>query len=433
MAKTVDYRVSTIVILCKDCGQDVGLYPARHQCEDIERPHLPPLPAIIPDVAKQTDPQPGTEEAKNESTLSSWSNALGRLTGKTAAPPPPKKEEPPESVDDNTYFDYYSALLPEEKAKAAESKNSWTKVKRNDALQQLVDKQKQQDAPPSTSLWGKIFQGGQKQPDRPNSDESDWDGESHVSRTIRQYHESKTGQVPDWFEEEIKAMDEELAMASDHRQDDAVVSEGTHKKHLWDEDPLQQMTARERERQALRDEEQNANKKSKSSVSKMLRDVNVNVKLKNASANAMPKNANVVMLTIDDDNVKQMTDDSVWKKMTVAGPKTAAWNRKRKRTATWTRAATGKTRLPRSSMSCLTSKNPAVCSDPRQQPLLLALIVAALVANTTVSLATMTMMPSLSEVHVWTACSRPAALTASLLPPTRLPRRNPRSSLCPAL
>src|SRR3954452_17054986 len=32
MVEVNDYRVSRIVVLCKDCGQDVGLYPARHKC-----------------------------------------------------------------------------------------------------------------------------------------------------------------------------------------------------------------------------------------------------------------------------------------------------------------------------------------------------------------------------------------------------------------
>ncbi|KAI7850779.1 hypothetical protein BDC45DRAFT_517124 [Circinella umbellata] len=38
-----DYRISQIVVLCKDCGQDVGLYPARHKCEVPERPPLPTI------------------------------------------------------------------------------------------------------------------------------------------------------------------------------------------------------------------------------------------------------------------------------------------------------------------------------------------------------------------------------------------------------
>ncbi|CAJ0635236.1 6399_t:CDS:10 [Entrophospora sp. SA101] len=38
VAEAIDYRVSRIVILCKDCGQDAGLYPARHKCGQLD-PH----------------------------------------------------------------------------------------------------------------------------------------------------------------------------------------------------------------------------------------------------------------------------------------------------------------------------------------------------------------------------------------------------------
>lgn len=41
--ETVDYRVSRLIVLCKDCGDDVGLYPARHKCRAPERPPLPTL------------------------------------------------------------------------------------------------------------------------------------------------------------------------------------------------------------------------------------------------------------------------------------------------------------------------------------------------------------------------------------------------------
>jgi hypothetical protein len=44
-AEVIDYRVSRIVVLCKDCGQDVGLYPARHKC-GIPSSEAPPLPSI---------------------------------------------------------------------------------------------------------------------------------------------------------------------------------------------------------------------------------------------------------------------------------------------------------------------------------------------------------------------------------------------------
>ncbi|CAJ0833625.1 1372_t:CDS:2 [Entrophospora sp. SA101] len=45
VSEITDYRISRVVILCKDCGQDVGFYPARHKCGQT---HLdaPPLPSI---------------------------------------------------------------------------------------------------------------------------------------------------------------------------------------------------------------------------------------------------------------------------------------------------------------------------------------------------------------------------------------------------
>ncbi|KAF8927187.1 hypothetical protein BGZ47_002277 [Haplosporangium gracile] len=39
-----DYRVSTVAILCRDCGNDVGLYPGKHKCPP--RPAMPTMPTI---------------------------------------------------------------------------------------------------------------------------------------------------------------------------------------------------------------------------------------------------------------------------------------------------------------------------------------------------------------------------------------------------
>lgn len=51
-----DYRVSTIVILCKDCGNDVGMYPGRHKCSPADRPPMPAMPSI-PLQYQQSQPQ----------------------------------------------------------------------------------------------------------------------------------------------------------------------------------------------------------------------------------------------------------------------------------------------------------------------------------------------------------------------------------------
>ncbi|KAJ1516008.1 hypothetical protein HMI54_011208 [Coelomomyces lativittatus] len=37
-SKKLDYRVSRVAILCKDCGHDCGFYPAQHQCQKNKEP-----------------------------------------------------------------------------------------------------------------------------------------------------------------------------------------------------------------------------------------------------------------------------------------------------------------------------------------------------------------------------------------------------------
>src|SRR6185369_2524985 len=45
VAEVNDYRISRVVVLCKDCGQDVGLYPARHKC-GLPTSSTPPVPKL---------------------------------------------------------------------------------------------------------------------------------------------------------------------------------------------------------------------------------------------------------------------------------------------------------------------------------------------------------------------------------------------------
>src|SRR5690349_19909491 len=65
MAEVIDYRVSRIVVLCKDCGQDVGLYPARHKCG------IPTSEELI--IPKESD----NSTSNSKTTVSSSSNSEG--------------------------------------------------------------------------------------------------------------------------------------------------------------------------------------------------------------------------------------------------------------------------------------------------------------------------------------------------------------------
>ena len=75
---TIDYRVSRVPVLCKDCRyytpplqsleqhvlkywcrQDVGLYPARHVCNSASK--TPPLPIVdLSKLSASTSPKPST-------------------------------------------------------------------------------------------------------------------------------------------------------------------------------------------------------------------------------------------------------------------------------------------------------------------------------------------------------------------------------------
>lgn len=149
-AQAVDYRVSTLIVLCKDCGQDVGLYPARHKCGPIERPAMPALPAQY-----QKSPPPSSLQLNSrtissgssssttssstspsftsvEQTPSKWSSRLA----KSSAPHQDDHAESEESI----YFNNFASNLPDNNEQPATGKKLWGKVKQNEKWKQLGEK-----------------------------------------------------------------------------------------------------------------------------------------------------------------------------------------------------------------------------------------------------------------------------------------------------
>ncbi|CAG8752941.1 512_t:CDS:2, partial [Funneliformis caledonium] len=126
LAEVIDYRVSRIVILCKDCGQDVGLYPARHKCDIPTLEAIPALPAI------------------------------------------PKKFQPP-STNSSETNSFSSSKF--------KSYNLWNKLMSNAA---------------------DIYNNAGGDSDN-ESEKDDWDGETHISRILREYYEGKGGDLPNWL------------------------------------------------------------------------------------------------------------------------------------------------------------------------------------------------------------------------------------------
>ncbi|KAI8146335.1 hypothetical protein BJV82DRAFT_601409 [Fennellomyces sp. T-0311] len=92
----------------------------------------------------------------------------------------------------------------------------------------------------------------------PESDESDWEGESHVSRILREYYEKKHEPLPRWLYDERAPKPKPVRS---YEQDDSMLPPldsrppprpTARKQKLWEASPEPQMSQREREREELR-------------------------------------------------------------------------------------------------------------------------------------------------------------------------------------
>ncbi|KAI9032657.1 hypothetical protein CLU79DRAFT_727320 [Phycomyces nitens] len=232
--QVVDYRVSTLVVLCKDCGSDVGLYPARHKCQDVIRPAMPTLPtkyANLPDsslqVPRKTPPPlesssssygssststvgfPPSPKFSSSATSETTTTSKWSRFGKSTAPTPPPQEEAKEDEEESIYFNKFAAHLPDSHSDSppVTGKKLWGKVRTNEKWKQMNESVEKPKA--AGKLWGKIIQathniteGTIVDEKGPESDDSDWEGESHVSRVLREHYEKKREALPAWLRDE---------------------------------------------------------------------------------------------------------------------------------------------------------------------------------------------------------------------------------------
>ncbi|GAA5816779.1 hypothetical protein MFLAVUS_010312 [Mucor flavus] len=235
-----DYRVSKIIVLCKDCGQDVGLYPARHECSNVKRPHLPTLCSTtdtqwedVPDLIKSGPTSATVTRQASDSSIESgkW-NFFRSSTVKN---------------DESSY--YVSNLKNSSSCNDIKDittgKKLWGKVKENEKWKELVSEKKEDSTKQSGKLWSRIMQATMSnslEEAGPESDDEDWEGETHVSRILREYYESKNKPLPAWlFEQETSA----------HTPSTQI--KRTSGRRLWHQDNNTPPTsAREREIEALR-------------------------------------------------------------------------------------------------------------------------------------------------------------------------------------
>jgi hypothetical protein len=155
--QAVDYRVSTLVVLCKDCSQDVGLYPARHKCTPIDRPAMPTLPSKYQKSTQQypsslelntrtissgssssnTSASPSPSFSSVDQPTSKWSSRLGKSS--VSSPTEDQYEG-----EDSIYYNNFASNLPGDQPTG---KKLWGKIKQNDKWKALSEKSKNQKLP----------------------------------------------------------------------------------------------------------------------------------------------------------------------------------------------------------------------------------------------------------------------------------------------
>ncbi|KAI9269260.1 hypothetical protein BDA99DRAFT_503995 [Phascolomyces articulosus] len=277
MGITNDYRVSQIVVLCKDCGQDVGMYPARHKCEEVIRP---PLPTINLDKrVKRNVSTTGVSRITVDAnqwkcvTRSNSATTFDRRRkeqqhndlGDMKKPIVHKEEQSEEEDGSSLYYDRFATHLPQKNPKRL-----WDKVREG-----MKDSQQQQqqnklpwaaDNNNSTKLWNKLMTSVQNKlheedDDGAESDTSDWEGESHVSRVLREYHEKKRVPLPRYLisrEEEMNHTRQhrgnpmEMTTTPPKKKPSLLEQRPSHQRHkkLWEQQEMP--SQRELEREALR-------------------------------------------------------------------------------------------------------------------------------------------------------------------------------------
>ncbi|KAF9096490.1 hypothetical protein BGX23_011118 [Mortierella sp. AD031] len=210
-----DYRVSTVAILCRDCGNDVGLYPGKHKCPP--PPAMPAMPSI---------PLQYQQQSQQSSSFSSrgMNGAAAGGTGGGRRPPDlnPSSLHSGGSSSSSAYgsssrtptSSSFQDRMAGSSSKTPTATSFQERMKERDREKQQREREEREAAARSvredsrteptgnaaaatttgTTLWGRLkaakevinatITGEEKWPE---SDDSDHEGETHVSRVLREY------------------------------------------------------------------------------------------------------------------------------------------------------------------------------------------------------------------------------------------------------
>jgi hypothetical protein len=140
-----DYRVSTLIVLCKDCGQDVGLYPARHKCTSAKRPQLPTLCSSTTSSFTSWNHEEEVPElvATTPTTVTRQASDSSIESGKWNIFRSDVKKQPLKEDDKSVYFDTYASNLKNSTSlsdinDATNGKRLWGKMRENEKWKELV-------------------------------------------------------------------------------------------------------------------------------------------------------------------------------------------------------------------------------------------------------------------------------------------------------
>ncbi|KAI9592920.1 hypothetical protein BDF19DRAFT_415803 [Syncephalis fuscata] len=229
-----DYRISKVGVLCKDCGQDVGPYPTRHRCGASDAPSLsstsrdsvnssgyslappslaPPRPGLPGRsntggryggrTAPSSASSSGNTTAAGGSSLRAGAGRWNRLAGQSAPSSNQQvhgsgsgtEDEGPNSGNNTSLWGKFRAAT------------AWNNDASDASGSERGDEETGEAGPPqSTSsgkkLWGKIMgSGDNEKSEEPDSDTSDYEGESHVTRLLKSYYRERypEAQLPGWL------------------------------------------------------------------------------------------------------------------------------------------------------------------------------------------------------------------------------------------
>ncbi|KAI8378833.1 hypothetical protein EDC96DRAFT_493354 [Choanephora cucurbitarum] len=290
MGLTNDYRISVIVVLCKDCGEDVGLYPARHVCSNVKKPQLPilcssttsPFENWNHQQEKNTKPSDlssllkNTESSLIDQQISSATNDGGMWnffrTMNSSKPNNSSTQE--KELEPESYYSVYTASIKKsssfsdfdsrslssslQRAKSTATGRKMTDgYRKNSKWDELIADKKPTEK--SNVSWLKMmsYSLDSSKEDYPESDEDNWEGETHVSRILREHYQNKNkankAPLPSWLYDDhtpISALAQIPNTEEVHQEHTKLRREASKARRIWESS--KPLTSREQELQAIR-------------------------------------------------------------------------------------------------------------------------------------------------------------------------------------